>query len=246
MATDTNAAALDVRLLVMLAQPRARGCWRSYVRSGPGETHRPRGARSIALGPFLASGADEHHQVEELHQRVVVRGADDPLDHDESPIVRDDLADLVEDLHTFRILPVVHDAPQHVCIRCWYRLEEAAADDLNTVEDPGTGQDRGGARHDLGLIEQDPAWPGVRSQDLGEHRAGAAADVGDDVMTAEVVGRDLPGCVRAAERAHRGVEDLARCSVATSVLPHVHPSTWTAAFSPVRTLCDSSPHASHS
>jgi hypothetical protein len=52
---------------------------------------------------------------------------------------------------------------------------------------------------------------------------GATADVGDDVMTAEVVRRNLPRRARPGDGAHRRVEDLTGDGVETSMLPHVHP-----------------------
>jgi len=76
--------------------------------------------------------------------------------------------------------PIVDDDAEQIGIGTLRdRLEEAAAHRVAATGDAGALRQRGGARHDVGQVEQHALGVGVRGQDGGKQGAVAAAEFDD-------------------------------------------------------------------
>jgi len=118
----------------------------------------------------------------------VVRRADDRVDDHQPGLGGHRLVNATQDLGCSVVGPVVQDATQEVCIRAsGDRLEEVTGHYFYPVGYTGGLQHRVGVRDDVGLVEEDASDSGVRREYGREHRAGAASDISDHSISAEVV-----------------------------------------------------------
>src|SRR5439155_10188582 len=139
--------------------------------------------RVLGDGPLTPAGVDEHVQVAEQSVDVIWTDAfwhDTFDDQQAGAAVTGGVPASLQDCHRLFVLPVVKDRFHQIGVRAgWHVLEEAAADKVAAIDQARVLKTPPRALHHVGPVEQDATYGWMAFEDRHEHRAVAAADVGD-------------------------------------------------------------------
>jgi len=162
--------------------------------------------------------ADQEHLDVQPPRRLVGR---DATEHGDAAAGAGRLGAAPQDRDGLAVGPVVQHVPDHVEIGAGgKRVEEVLAREAEASGDVRRAVDLRGARDGAGQVDERAAHAGVQPQELGEHGAGAAADV-DDMLDAVPAVRELqPGVRRAVTaRPDHVVEAGREARMGRQVLP---------------------------